>query len=133
MQHALTKTMGSTMSDARPRIGISRWLPHCLDWIKLNTAGAVSIGSSKASCGEVIRDHTSYWILGFSKFIGVYSALEAELWGIYIGLSLAYELGYRRLEVELDNLNAINLAKGLSVKQNSPTIVLYIHESCGQS
>ncbi|KAK9002672.1 hypothetical protein V6N11_060256 [Hibiscus sabdariffa] len=48
-------------------------------------------------------------------------------------MSLAYDLGYRCLEVESDSLDAINLVKGLSAKQNCPTLALYIHESCNQS
>ncbi|KAK9043633.1 hypothetical protein V6N11_071968 [Hibiscus sabdariffa] len=47
-------------------------------------------------------------------------------------MSLAYELGYMHLVVESGSLDAINLTKDLRVKQNSPIIVLYIHESCGQ-
>ncbi|KAL4296207.1 hypothetical protein GQ457_12G027640 [Hibiscus cannabinus] len=72
----------------------------------------------------------AFYIL--SKYNIIY-LLEVELWGIHIGLSLAYELGYKRLEVESDSWDAINLVKGLSVEQNCPILVLYIHESCNQS
>ncbi|KAL4282721.1 hypothetical protein GQ457_16G009210 [Hibiscus cannabinus] len=70
--------------------------------------------------------------MGFSKFIEVCSILKAELRGIYGGLSLVCELGYRRLEVESDSLDAIQLANCLRMKLNDPTIVSYIHELCRQ-
>ncbi|KAK8565388.1 hypothetical protein V6N12_058951 [Hibiscus sabdariffa] len=100
MQQALTKEQSAAKSVARLPTGTFWWHPPCLSWIKLNTDGAVGFGSSKASYRGVICDHN------------------------------AYDLGYRCLEVESDSLDAINLVKGLSTKQNCPTLALHIHESC---
>ncbi|KAK8568721.1 hypothetical protein V6N12_007264 [Hibiscus sabdariffa] len=44
---------------------------------------------SRAACGGVLRDHNESWLLGFAKFVGVCTAEEAKLWGIYTGLLLA--------------------------------------------
>lgn len=52
-------------------------------------------GGTSAGCGGVIRDYTRRWVLGFSYNIGTGSTLEAELWGIRIGLHLAWDMEYK--------------------------------------
>ncbi|KAE8692490.1 hypothetical protein F3Y22_tig00110833pilonHSYRG00164 [Hibiscus syriacus] len=44
---------------------------------------------------------------GFSKFIGVCSVLEAELWGNYVGLIYVWDLDFRRVVPQSDNKEAI--------------------------
>ncbi|PPD70898.1 hypothetical protein GOBAR_DD32224 [Gossypium barbadense] len=51
-----------------------------------------------AACRGVIHDWNEKWIVGFSRFIGFYSALKAELWS-----------GKRRVTLELDNIEVVNM------------------------
>ncbi|KAJ1442848.1 Ribonuclease H domain [Sesbania bispinosa] len=44
----------------------------------------------------------SFWLLGFSAFLGPGTAFEAELWAICEGLALAWNHGYRHIIVESD-------------------------------
>ncbi|KAF7809410.1 putative ribonuclease H-like domain-containing protein [Senna tora] len=57
----------------------------------------------------VIRDHLGHWISGFSKFIGPGCSLAAELWGLFLGLKLAKEIGIKNLMVETDCVAVSNL------------------------
>nr|KJB18972.1 hypothetical protein B456_003G078100 [Gossypium raimondii] len=52
-------------------------------------------------------DTKGNWILGFNKFLGVCSVLEAELWGIFEGLSLLLKQGFDRVLICTDCLEAV--------------------------
>ncbi|KAH9725573.1 putative ribonuclease H protein [Citrus sinensis] len=56
------------------------------------------------AAGGVIRDSVGNWVSGFSMNIGESSVIMAELWGLYQGLSLAWNVGIRHLLVEVDSL-----------------------------
>ncbi|KAK8609377.1 hypothetical protein V6N13_061826 [Hibiscus sabdariffa] len=60
-----------------------------IGWVKLNCDGTYRAGDGTTSCGGVFRDSKGAWLYGFFKFIGCCSIVEAELWGIFVGLSLA--------------------------------------------
>lgn len=49
------------------------------------------------------------WLFGFSGHVGISNVLKAELLGIYNGLNLAWDLGYRRLICYTDSLIAKKL------------------------
>ena len=53
--------------------------------------------------GGVIRNHAGDWIKGFIHHIGIGEVIQAEAWGIFIGLKLASDLYIRNLEVECDS------------------------------
>ena len=79
------------------------WLPPPWPWCKLNTDGSYR-NTGEAGAGGVIRDSFGNWISGFSMNIGESSVIMAELWGLYQGLSLAWNVGIRHLLVEVDSL-----------------------------
>ena len=47
--------------------------------------------------------------MGFAMNIGVCSITAAELWGIFEGLSIAWELGFRKVQVESNSRCAVGL------------------------
>ncbi|KAK3221926.1 hypothetical protein Dsin_008951 [Dipteronia sinensis] len=49
------------------------------------------------------------WLKGFALNRGVGSALEAELWGLFEGFTMAWYTGFRRIIVETDSLSAVHL------------------------
>ncbi|KAF7808072.1 RnaseH [Senna tora] len=72
------------------------------------------IGSSrKAGCGGIIRDNYGNWIKGFVSNLGYASVLSAEIWGIYHGLVTAWNLGFRKVELESDSSQAIKIIQML--------------------
>ncbi|KAE8722059.1 hypothetical protein F3Y22_tig00014444pilonHSYRG00200 [Hibiscus syriacus] len=57
--------------------------------IKLNTDGANQGNPGIPSAGEVFRNESGMWLLGFSAYLGTCLSLAAELHNIRIGLSFA--------------------------------------------
>ncbi|KAL8170236.1 hypothetical protein V2J09_022040 [Rumex salicifolius] len=78
-------------------------------WYKVNTDGAKESSMGVATAGGVIRDDSGVWLGGFVKNIGVCSVVAAELWGLYHGLELAWDLGYRKVVLESDSAVAIGM------------------------
>lgn len=77
--------------------------------IKLNMDGAALPNPGRAAGGGVFRDSSGCWISGFCRNIGFASSLEAELWALRDGLSIAVEKQVPNLEVEIDCSVALNL------------------------
>ncbi|KAK9037274.1 hypothetical protein V6N11_022193 [Hibiscus sabdariffa] len=62
------------------------------------------------------------------KGIGVCLVIEAELWGIYEGLHVAWSVGVRKLVVEIGSLDAVRaIQQGLDGR-SAFTLVPYIVE-----
>ncbi|KAE8667735.1 hypothetical protein F3Y22_tig00112383pilonHSYRG00533 [Hibiscus syriacus] len=77
------------------------WEPPPEDWYKVNSDGAYDMVSSRSGCGGVIRGQ---WIGGFACGLEVASALEFGLWGAMIGLRFAWDLGLKRIILEIDSI-----------------------------
>ncbi|EOY02376.1 LINE-type retrotransposon LIb DNA, Insertion at the S11 site-like protein [Theobroma cacao] len=87
------------------------WAPPPVDWIALNSDGAYKSGKGVASVGGVLRHSNGSWIIGYGCKSGTSTAYRAELWGVFQGLKLAWDHGYRRIQVQVDNkivVNALN-------------------------
>ncbi|GMI80336.1 hypothetical protein HRI_001702900 [Hibiscus trionum] len=80
----------------------AKWVKPPMGWLKLNTNGAREVTSGFASCGGVGCDNHGVWRFGFAKFVGICSPLEAELWGVFVGLCQAWLHGFRKVVVEVD-------------------------------
>ncbi|KAE8719573.1 hypothetical protein F3Y22_tig00109945pilonHSYRG00285 [Hibiscus syriacus] len=108
-----------------------RWKRPHYGWTKVNSDGASKAPTGLAACRGVIRGHEGEWKMGFTKFIGICSVHEAEIWGAYMGLSCAWELQEAQIILELDSseaLEAINSAgqEGLSYISSSIGTPLYM-------
>ncbi|KAK3221065.1 hypothetical protein Dsin_015035 [Dipteronia sinensis] len=82
-------------------------LPH--DWIKLNVDSSMRPELGSIAAGGVFRDDIYNWLSGFAMNKGVGSALEAEMWGIFEGMSIAWKTGYKKLVIETDSMSAVHL------------------------
>lgn len=60
-----------------------------------------------AGCGGVLCDEDGQCLGGFARQLGSCVAFLAELWGVYLGLKLAFRKGYRRLEVQCDSWSVV--------------------------
>ncbi|KAI5351228.1 hypothetical protein L3X38_004119 [Prunus dulcis] len=76
---------------------------------KVNSDGSRKHARGYIGAGGLLRDQAGNWIKGFSVNLGVGSVIEAELWGIFWGLHLAWEDGFRTVEVECDSKSAVDL------------------------
>lgn len=59
--------------------------------------------------GGVLRNSSGEWIHGFTHHIGSGEILQAEVWGIFIGLKMAMDLHIQKIEVASDSALAVNL------------------------
>ena len=67
------------------------WKPPPENVFKLNIDGACK-KMNMAAAGGLIRDANGNWITGICANIGISSVTNAELWGLFYGLDLAWKL-----------------------------------------
>ncbi|BBN67942.1 hypothetical protein Prudu_231S000200 [Prunus dulcis] len=91
------------------------WIAPTYGVCKINTDGSRNCVSGFISAGGLLRDNYGAWIKGFSVNPGVGSVLEAELWGIFGGLHLAWESSFRVVEVESDSSVAVALLSSSTI------------------
>ena len=72
--------------------------PSC---VLLNTDGSFNLVGNQAGRGGVLRDHRGSLLCGFSVRKDVSSAVVAELWGLFHGLMLAWDLGFHNLSIQI--------------------------------
>ncbi|KAB5560806.1 hypothetical protein DKX38_005763 [Salix brachista] len=102
------------------------WKPPKLGAYKVNTDGSRINATGLSGAGGVLRDSTGGWIQGFAVNLGACHILEAELWGIFWGLSLAWDYGFRDVEIECDSDAAVTLLTSITIS----THPLYSIISC---
>ncbi|KAF7822513.1 putative non-LTR retroelement reverse transcriptase [Senna tora] len=101
----------SCLDNTPSEISINRaiqWTKPRHDGVKLNTDGAFCSSSHVASCGGLIRDGTGKWLSGFIANLGISNVIGAELWSIFHGLKIAWEKGFKRVDVESDSKLEVN-------------------------
>ncbi|KAF7842178.1 ribonuclease H [Senna tora] len=122
LHHA--KSFGHAWSDDMifPSVGSmqrkAHWTKPSLGWVKVNSDGAVCQNSKMSSCGGLLRDTTGKWICGFVANLGLSNVLSAELWGIYYGVKIAWEKGFRKIIVECDSFLAVKQLSGTTNNVN---------------
>jgi ribonuclease HI len=65
--------------------------------------------SHSSGCGGLVRGSMGEWLGGFAKGLGECSIEMAELWGAWEGLKLAWELGFKHVELRLDALHVVKM------------------------
>ncbi|KAE8660685.1 hypothetical protein F3Y22_tig00116951pilonHSYRG00655 [Hibiscus syriacus] len=75
--------------------------------LKLNTDGAMQPSSMKTASGGVFRDENGKWIVGYSRRIGKYTALQDELWAVGDDLELAWQHSFRYIVIITDNIQVV--------------------------
>ncbi|KAL7260021.1 hypothetical protein ACSBR1_005811 [Camellia fascicularis] len=111
------------------------WCPPCVGRLKLNTNGSIKGDPGEGGIGGLIRDERGMWLVGYYGKLDVCTSLEADLWGIYRGLTIAFEKGYKDLTVEMDSSSAIELLKEGSVVSSSVRSLVedskFLMQRCG--
>ena len=78
-----------------------------------------------AGAGGLVRDSTGAWVAGFTYMIGTCSSTRAELWGVFTGLNFVWNLGLRKIILEVDSKSVAELIeKGCD--ESNASIVLSI-------
>ncbi|KAF7803683.1 ribonuclease H [Senna tora] len=90
------------------RSTFEKWLKPPRGWGKVNVDGAMCQANKMAGCGGLLRGCNGKWISGFMAMLGQCPIIGAELWAIYHGLNMAWDKGFRKVELESDSRVAIN-------------------------
>ncbi|KAL4362376.1 hypothetical protein GQ457_04G024310 [Hibiscus cannabinus] len=114
-------------SNVQPRTGMC-WLPPPRGWVKVNADGAVGDSPVMEASGGVICDEASEWLLGFAHNIRSCSILCSKLWAAFDSLSLAWRRGFRKVILELDNMQAVLILNGESSAPGDNLLVVRIKE-----
>ncbi|WOH01420.1 hypothetical protein DCAR_0520804 [Daucus carota subsp. sativus] len=67
--------------------------PTSANVCKVNCKGIFDRGMMKASVASVMRNHRGEWVRGNAGMMGLLVPLAAELWSIFYGLKMAWEMG----------------------------------------
>ncbi|KAK9155536.1 hypothetical protein Sjap_003016 [Stephania japonica] len=79
--------------------------------VKINTDGGCLQNEKIGYSGVVMRDDSGVWMSGVVGKFDCFTnrpELEAELWGAFSGLALAWEAGCRSVQLEMDSKSALD-------------------------
>ena len=68
--------------------------------MKLNTYRVVKHRENKASYGVLIKDANDRWLIGFVKNLSSYGAFVAKYWVMVSTLQLAWNMGFKEIQME---------------------------------
>nr|XP_025625612.1 uncharacterized protein LOC112717904 [Arachis hypogaea] len=90
--------------------------------------GSVIESVRTVGCGGLIRTHEGDWVGEFMANLGNCHAFQAELWGVFHGLNMAWDLGMRRIIIETDSVEVYKeISKGRKT-QNYNSLVREIQK-----
>ncbi|CAN0916476.1 Putative ribonuclease H protein At1g65750 [Linum grandiflorum] len=89
----------------------------------INTNGSVLNHSGAAAAGGLIRDNQGRCLAAFAANLGQCTITRAEIRAAIYGLHLAWSMGYRTIELQLDSTTAIYAITGQEISD-------FRHRSC---
>ncbi|CAN0903498.1 hypothetical protein LINGRAHAP2_LOCUS22601 [Linum grandiflorum] len=78
----------------------------------LNSDGSLHAGTRKAATGRVIRDSRGDVLSTFLLNSGSYSITRAGICGVMYWVELAWKLGVRKLEIQVDSKYVMEMLNG---------------------
>ncbi|CAN1120866.1 Putative ribonuclease H protein At1g65750 [Linum perenne] len=78
-------------------------------WFTLNSDGSLHTNSNSAAVGGLIRDDQGRFIVGFATKLGSCSIARAEMRGIVDGMTIAWNHGIRKLQIQSDSVTAVRM------------------------
>ncbi|KAK9006762.1 hypothetical protein V6N11_019096 [Hibiscus sabdariffa] len=85
--------------------------------------GIVSSSTGIGPVGGIFRADDGSWILDFNKTINIMHPLQTKLWGIFVGLQIAWDNRFERLLIQSDNKEAINRLNGANASFDSYSLI----------
>lgn len=80
--------------------------------------------SGSASTGGVIQNSCGNWLLDLCTSVDLCSITGAELWGVYQGLTLAWNEGFKKVIVESDSLSVVRMIQKRELCTNAHSSLL---------
>ncbi|CAN1768488.1 Putative ribonuclease H protein At1g65750, partial [Linum perenne] len=90
------------------------WILAPDDWNSINTDGSVIHPLSKSAASSVMRNSQDRFLGAFSANLGSSSIMRAKLRAAEIGLSYAWNMGAKKVILQLDSFVAVNSINGAS-------------------
>ncbi|CAN1144589.1 Putative ribonuclease H protein At1g65750 [Linum perenne] len=110
------------------------WKPGSVNWVTVNVDGSVLRGPTRAAAGGAVRTEDGRAVGAFVANLGSCSVTRAELRGAVLGLELAWSMGYRFVELQLDSRAAIALIQQTGEPSHQHALeVLACQELCRRS
>ncbi|KAL4302224.1 hypothetical protein GQ457_10G026540 [Hibiscus cannabinus] len=109
------------------------WCAPSQGWVTANVDGAVRLDDNATACGGVFRDSTGRWLFGFSRSLGYCPVLFAELWGVHDALKQAWCFGCKKLIIETDSTDVVDLLLRQHDVLRSDTLVVSIRQMLVQN
>ncbi|KAK5776841.1 hypothetical protein PVK06_044806 [Gossypium arboreum] len=78
------------------------------NWVILKSDGSVRFDDGFAAAGRFLSDHNDGWIIGYCRYLGNCTVVEAELWGILDGLNLILNRSLEKVVIQTDSIEAVN-------------------------
>ncbi|MBA0639873.1 hypothetical protein Goklo_022872 [Gossypium klotzschianum] len=101
-------------------------------WVRLRTDGPVRLDEGFATTGGFVGDHNDGWIMGFCRYLGNCTVLEAKLWGILDGLNFILDRRFERVLIQTDSIKAVNTIQKCSSGNFNSALVTRIHHILAQ-
>ncbi|KAH1083036.1 hypothetical protein J1N35_022797 [Gossypium stocksii] len=79
-----------------------------IGWTKINVDGSLSKCGSRVAIGEVAQGPSSDWLFGFKVSVSFKDIFQIEAKAVFEGLRLAWNKGFRQMELESDNVLLID-------------------------
>ncbi|CAN1789663.1 Putative ribonuclease H protein At1g65750 [Linum perenne] len=107
------------------------WEPGPVDMVIINTDGSYSPGRNRAAAGGIIRNYEGRGLVAFTMNLGHCSITRAEIRGAITGLELAWDYGFRNVELQLDSQAAISLLSSSAVPDHQQAAeVIHFQNLC---
>ncbi|CAN1732208.1 Putative ribonuclease H protein At1g65750 [Linum perenne] len=107
------------------------WDPGPADWITINSDGSFDPSSGRATAGGQARNSDGRGLAAFTMNLGQCSITRAEIRGAIASLELAWEYGFRLVELQLDSQVAISLLPSHAVSEHTQaTKVIHFQNLC---
>ncbi|XP_028776836.1 uncharacterized protein LOC114733531 [Neltuma alba] len=105
-------------------VGNEIWSAPAVGYAKMNVDGAWSEATLASACGGILRDHSGWLLQGFMFHIGTGSSANAEVWAILWGLKIAWDAGFRCVELESDCAEVVDwIHEGTHVSNENEPLV----------
>ncbi|CAN1308034.1 Putative ribonuclease H protein At1g65750 [Linum perenne] len=110
------------------------WEPGPADWVTINTDGSCLASIRKASAGGIIRRADGRGLVAFTMNLGACTVTRAEIRGAIGGLELAWDYGFRRVELQLDSKVVVSMLLSSEEPEHQQAAeVLHFRNLCKRS
>ncbi|MBA0712173.1 hypothetical protein Golax_011291 [Gossypium laxum] len=109
---------------------VGRWQLLGLGWVKVDVDGSVARQISKVAIGEVMRGSSGGWLVGLKMTIGLIGILQVEVKAILKDIELAWNRGFRQVELESDNTMLNEFIRNGWASMSNVDEIKCIHDWC---